>query len=102
MSELERLRALLGEMTPGPWEAEEMTLGASWVSTPTPYIGHRGMPETPADVRGIAALFNLAPSLLAVVEAALSDQADLGKTYAMDIDEPLATLLADIRKELGE
>ena len=119
------LRGVLDAMTPGPAEIEHVILHDSqepdvarlpmweWelaVGTISWLDGYT-LDDPTADLRGIAALRNLAPAMLAVIEAAhrfrsmvhvelhnLDDLSELGNR-AEALDNAIAACLAAVREE---
>ena len=98
---IETLRALLSEATPGPWEAN-----AGYVDEPgkdgreIARLSNVGASNRAAhaNARAIAALRNLAPELLAVVEAAANEP----RTNADGEVTSLACALDALRADAAE
>lgn len=82
-----RLRAMMEAMTAGPWAHDPVTGGVG----PLCYVEHDGdyrradPAQIAPDLRGIAALRNLAPKLLAVVEAVQAELDTRDPYYAGDL-----------------
>jgi len=98
---IETLRALLSEATPGPWVDDR----GGFVLLGYEDRDHRYVCEAtvPADATAIAALRNLAPELLAVVEAAgrlrpvVSDAGLLDAPATFVDDDAAADLVSRLR-----
>jgi len=67
MSLIEELRSLIAKATPGPWEAPTQPESVVNVWAPTRNVCHE---ISGPDAEAIVALFNAAPALLDVAEAA--------------------------------
>jgi hypothetical protein len=104
MSEIERLRALLAEATPGPWRARKwdaprmVEVHAATKPPVVPWSGFddssRTKTEHDANATLIAAAVNALPALLDVAEAAAKsvEWADVGGLLPGDVTDVRAAL----------
>ena len=110
MSAADRLDAIVGEMTPGPWAISSAKCRCCWVgplTDPTLFEG----PDTdndgniPPDAASIVALRNAAPVLVALVRAAegMLEQtaSNDGTPCQCDWCSGLIAAVAELEKALG-
>jgi hypothetical protein len=107
--DLARFEARLSAATPGPWRADG---DGVWhehrkVANP-PRLGEHMAPGGPDDARVIAALRNLAPELLAMIDVAIEARRWVGCSCAHEdyclacrFDDVRLALRARLREEIG-